>query len=249
MSRLEGKNAVITGGNSGIGLATAQAFIDEGANVIIFGRNQETLDSAVESLGINATGIQGDVSNNADLDCLFALAKESFESIDILFVNAGIAPPTPFEQTSSAMIDQILSINVKGSFQTVQKALPLLKPGSSVIFTSSCLDEMGMPGFSIYSASKAAIRSLVRTLAAELSVKGIRVNSIAPGPIATPIHGRMGLSEDAMEEMGAQVLENIPLSRFGTPEEISAPVVFLASDDSTYMQGAELTVDGGMGQV
>ena len=249
MNRLNGKTAVITGGNSGIGLETAKSFIAEGARVVIFGRDRNTLDAAARSLGENAAAVRGDVSNIDDLDTLFTTARETLAGIDILFVNAGIGNPRPFEEIDEADFDQTVGVNIKGAFFTVQKALPHLNRGASIIFNTSTLDEKGMPGMSVYSATKAALRSMTRTLAAELAPKGIRVNSIAPGPIETPIYERMGLSPEAMQEMARTIAGQVPAGRFGKPSEIALPVVFLASDESSYMTGAELTVDGGFGQV
>ena len=249
MSRLRNKTAVITGGNSGIGFETARKFVDEGAKVVIFGRDQKTLDSAVQTLNGNAIAVRGDVTNTDDLDNLFTVSREKLGRIDILFVNAGIGKPRPFEEIDEVYFDQTVGVNIKGAFFTVQKALPHLKDGSSIIFTTSALDEKGMPGMSVYSATKAAVRSMTRTLAAELAPKGIRVNSIAPGAIETPIYERMGLPAEAMQEMARSIMSQVPVGRFGQPIEIAQPVVYLASDESSYMTGAELTVDGGFGQV
>ncbi|MBE9115076.1 glucose 1-dehydrogenase [Lusitaniella coriacea LEGE 07157] len=249
MARLAGKAAVITGGNSGIGLETAKAFIREGARVIIFGRDRATLDKAVEELGEGAISVQGDVINEQDLERLFETAKEQFGGLDILFVNAGIAPAQPIETITEEFFDRIFDINVKGAFFTVQRALPLLRQGASVIFTTSIASTLGMPGMSAYSASKAAVRSLTRTLAAELVERGIRVNAISPGPIETPIHERSDLPSEVVEEIGQTIIQQVPAGRFGSAQEIAEPVVFLASDESSYMLGAELIIDGGMGQI
>ncbi|MGD2182297.1 glucose 1-dehydrogenase [Lusitaniella coriacea] len=249
MARLAGKAAVITGGNSGIGLETAKAFIREGARVIIFGRDRATLDKAVEELGEGAISVQGDVINEQDRERLFEKAKAQFGGLDILFVNAGIAPAQPIETITEEFFDRIFDINVKGAFFTVQKALPLLRQGASVIFTTSIANSLGIPGTSAYSASKAAVRSLTRTLAAELVDRGIRVNAISPGPIETPIHERSDLPSEVVEEIGQTIIQQVPAGRFGSAQEIAEPVVFLASDESSYMLGAELIIDGGMGQI
>lgn len=249
MSKLQNKTAVITGGNSGIGLATAKEFIKEGARVIIMGRDQKTLDSALQELGPQASGIRGDITNNADLDRLFAEAKSKFGKIDILFANAGVALFAPFEQTDEKLLDTNFDVNVKGSFNTVQKSLALLSEKSSIIFNTSVVNVKGFPGTSAYSASKAALRSLVRTLANELVTKGIRVNAVSPGPIETPIFGRLGMPQEALTEMTTG-FENInPMKRFGKASEVARAAVFFASDDSSYVTGSELAVDGGLSQL
>ena len=249
MSKLNNKTAVITGGNSGIGLATAKEFIKEGARVIIMGRDQKTLDSAVSELGSQATGIRGDITNAADLDKLFAEAKSRFGKIDILFANAGVALFAPFDQTDEKLLDANFDVNVKGSFNTVQKALALLSEKSSIIFNTSVVGVKGFPGTSAYSASKAALRSLVRTLAAELVSKGVRVNAVSPGPIDTPIYGRLGMPADAVKEMAAGFQNANPMKRFGKASEVAKAAVFFASEDSSYITGAELAIDGGLTQL
>ncbi len=249
MSKFSGKVAVITGGNSGIGLATGQAFVREGAKVVIFGRNQQTLDEAVESLGGNAIGVRGDVTNFDDLDRLYARTQEAYGKIDVLFINAGIAKFSPFEATSEEVYDQIMGINVKGAYFAIQKALPHLNDGASIVLTSSNVNVKGMPDMSVYAASKAALRSLARTLSAELLGRGIRVNAVSPGPIETPLFGRLGLPKEQVEEFGEQIREQNPMKRFGNSEEIANAVLFLASDDSSYILGTELVVDGGFTQL
>ncbi len=249
MSKLNNKVAVITGGSSGIGLATARRFIAEGARVVITGRNQETLDTAVAELGDRATGIRGDVANLGDLDRLFAQLQKQFGRVDMLFANAGIAPFLPFEAVTEEHLDSLFNINVRGLFFTVQKALPLLSEGASVILNASVVAQSGLPNTSVYSATKAAVRSLGRTLAAELSPRGIRVNVVSPGLIETPFWGKVGLSRDEVDAFGEQVLQQTPLGRPGKPEEIAATVAFLASDDASYFTGADLVADGGMIQV
>ena len=249
MSKLNNKIAVVTGGSSGIGLATAQRFIADGAQVIITGRSQEALDCAVAELGDRATGIRGDVANLEDLDRLFAQVKEQFGRVDVLFANAGIAPFVPFEAVTEDHFDGLFNINVRGLFFTVQKALPLLSKGASVILNASVAAQSGLPNTSIYSATKAAVRSLGRTLAAELSPRGIRVNVVSPGLIETPLVGKLGLSQDEIDAFGTQVVQRTPLGRPGKPAEIAGTVAFLASDDASYFTGADLVADGGMIQV
>ncbi len=249
MSKLSNKVAVVTGGSSGIGLATARRFIADGAQVVITGRNQEALDAAVAELGKWATGVQGDVANLEDLDCLFAQVEEQFGRVDVLFANAGIAPFAAFETVTEEHFDSLFNINVRGLFFSVQKALPLLSEGASVILNASVVAQSGLPNTSIYSATKAAVRSLGRTLAAELSPRGIRVNVVSPGLIETPLWGKVGLSQDDIDAFGAQVVQQTPLRRPGKPEEIAATAAFLASDDASYFTGADLVADGGMIQV
>ncbi len=249
MSRLHNKVAVVTGGSSGIGLATARRFIADGAQVVVTGRNQEALDAAVAELGDRATGIRGDVANLEDLDRLFAQVREQFGRVDVLFANAGIAPFVPSEAVTEEHFDRLFNINVRGLFFTVQKALPLLSEGASVILNASVVAQSGLPNTSIYSATKAAVRSLGRTLAAELSPRGIRVNVVSPGLIETPFWGKVGLSQDDVDAFGEQVVGQTPLGRPGKPEEIAATVAFLASDDASYFTGADLVADGGMIQV
>ncbi|GJL76966.1 SDR family oxidoreductase [Nitrosomonas sp.] len=249
MKKLNNKVAVITGGNSGIGLATAQRFISDGALVVITGRNQEALDAAVIKLGDRATGIRCDVTNIEDLVRLYAQVQEQFGRIDVLFANAGIAPLLPCEAVTEEHFDILFNTNVRGLFFTIQKALPLLSEGASVILNASIVAQSGLPNTSIYSATKAAVRSLGRTLAAELAPRGIRVNVVSPGLIETPFWDKVGLSKDEVDAFGAQVVQQTPLGRPGRPEEIAATVAFLASDDASYFTGADLVADGGMIQV
>ncbi len=249
MSKLASKVAVITGGNSGIGLATAKAFLAEGAKVAIFGRNQKTLDKAVADLGNGTIGVQGDVTQGADLERLFSTVKDSFGRIDVLFINAGIARFVPFEQTTEEVFDANFGVNVRGAYFTLQKAVPLLAEGASVILNTSITNEIGMPASSSYAASKAALRSLARTLSAELLPKGIRVNAVSPGPIATPIYDRMSLPQEEADALGQHIISQVPLGRFGTSEELANVVTFLASAESSYVVGAEWVVDGGMSQL
>lgn len=247
--KLAGKIALVTGGNSGIGLATAQRFVAEGAYVFITGRRQAELDVAVQSLGNQAFGIQGDVSNLADLDRAFATIKEQKGRLDVLFANAGIAEFAPLDAVTEAQYDRQFDINVKGTFFTVQKALPLLPEGAAIILMASIVGSKGSEGSSVYSSTKAAIRSLARTLTSDLKARHIRVNAISPGPIDTPgLNGVASLTGQA-EQFKAQMMSVVPLGRIGDADEIAKAVVFLASDDSSYVTGIELFVDGGMAQV
>ena len=249
MKRLEGKVAVVTGGNSGIGLATAKRLQEEGAKVVIAGRSRKTLDEAVKTIGNGVIAVQADVSKLADVDKLFAEVSRRLGKIDVLFVNAGIATFAPFSETSESAYDQQFDINIKGAYFTIQKALPLLNDGASIILNTSVADRKGTVGASAYSATKAALRSLARTVAAELAGRGIRVNTVAPGPIVTPIFGRTGLSKQAIDEFANEIVSKVPMKRFGQPEEVAATVAFLASQDASYITGVEINVDGGMGQI
>ena len=249
MARLQGKIAVITGGNSGIGLATAKAFISEGAQVVIAGRDKKTLDQAAAELGTKCLAMQVDVSKSPELDMLYSKVREKFGRIDVLFVNAGIAQFIPVEKVTEDFFDKTFDINTKGLFFTIQKALPLLSKGSSVILTTSSVIEKGMPGASVYAASKAAVRSLARSFSAELCDRGIRVNALCPGPVETPIFGRMGLPPEALKAMGESMQARVPLKRFGRPEELAKAALFLASEDSSFMLGSQVTVDGGVAQL
>lgn len=247
--KLENKIAVITGGNSGIGLATAQSFAQQGAKVIITGRRQKELDDAVKLIGANAFAVQGDVSNLADLDRLYSTVKEKFGRIDILFANAGLGQVSPPDAVTEAFYDLHFDVNVKGLFFTVQKALPLLVDGGSIILNASIVNYKGFENLSVYSATKAAVRSFARSWAADLKARKIRVNAISPGPIETPIFGKMGLSEEQAQNFGTTLVSQIPLARFGKAEEIAKAALFLASNDSSYVNGIDLSVDGGMGQI
>ncbi len=249
MSKLNGKVAVITGGNSGIGLETARNFINEGARVVIFGRNKESLDRAAEELGSNVFPIQGDVSNLNDLENLFKTVSETIGKVDVLFVNAGIAPVAPLEYATEEHFDKIFNVNVKGAYFTVQKAVPYLNEVASVILNTSVVNVKGMQNMTVYSASKAAVRSLARTLSSELIAKGIRVNAVSPGPIETPIFGKMGLSQEQQDQFGEAVSTMVPMKRFGKPKEVANTVTFLASEDASYIVGSEIAVDGGLSQL
>jgi NAD(P)-dependent dehydrogenase (short-subunit alcohol dehydrogenase family) len=252
MNKLEGKVAVITGGSSGIGLATAQQFISEGAYVFIAGRRQSELDTAVRQIGKNnnVTGVQGDVSNLADLDRLYAAVKQQKGSIDILFANAGIDEFASLGAITESHFDKIFSVNVKGLLFTVQKALPLFQDGGgSIILTASAGGSKGIEGYSVYHATKAAIRSFVRTWTVELKHRKIRVNAISPGPIHTSLIDKLVRSEEQAERLKASVMGTIPLGRMGNPDEVAKAALFLASDDSSYVTGIELFVDGGVAQI
>ena len=249
MSKLEGKVAVITGGNSGIGLATAQQFVSDGAYVFITGRRQSELDSAATQIGKNnVTAVQGDVSNLADLDRLYAKVKEQKGQINILFANAGTVGAAPLGEISEEHFDKTFGINVKGLLFTVQKALPLFQDGGSIILNASVAASKGFEATSVYSATKAAIRSFARTWTADLKQRKIRVNTISPGRIDTPIFNGV-LNEEQTKQFNATVVANVPLGRMGNPDEVAKAASFLASDDSSYITGTELYVDGGLAQI
>jgi NAD(P)-dependent dehydrogenase (short-subunit alcohol dehydrogenase family) len=247
--KLAGKIAVITGGNSGMGLATAKRFVEEGAHVVITGRREKDLAEAAAFIGRNVTMVAGDVSNIEDLDRLYAVVKEKHGHIDILFANAGGGTVALLATATEAHFDKIFGVNVKGLFFTVQKALPLFKDGGSIILTSSNANVLGVPAFTAYAASKAAVRSFARGWTMELKDRKIRVNSMSPGPIETPALEKAGLTVEQAEQAAAQFASQVPLGRRGKPEEIAAVVVFLASDESSYITGVDLAVDGGMAQV
>lgn len=246
MGKLNGKVAVVTGGNSGIGLATAKLFHAEGAKVAIAGRDQKTLDAAQKEIGGDALAVRADVAKLEDIDKLFKAVKEKFGKIDVLFANAGIAKFAPIEQSSEQFFDEQFDVNVKGMYFTIQKALPLLNDGASIILNSSVSGVKGQLTASVYAATKAAVRSFARTLTTELVDRGIRVNVVSPGPIATPIFGRTGLPQEAIDDFSKHILSVVPMKRFGEADEVGKAVVFLASSDSSYISGQELFVDGGL---
>src|SRR6201981_2001464 len=249
MNKLEGKTALITGGTSGIGLAAAKAFVNEGAYTFITGRRETELAAAVKEIGRNVTGIQGDVSNLGDLERLFAQIKREKDKLDIVFANAGVAKFAALGAITEELYDWTFDINVKGLLLKVQKALPLLRDGASIILNSSVVGSKGLPINSVYSATKAAIRSFARTWTTDLKDRRIRVNAVSPVSIDTPgLSGLLASSETG--EQSKKMLSNVtPLGRFGTPDEIAKAVVFLASDDASYVTGIELFVDGGIAQV
>lgn len=248
MGKLEGKIAVITGANSGIGLATAKRFVAEGAEVVITGRRQKELDEAVAEIGSGATAVQGDITRSEDLDRLFDQVRAQHGRIDVLFANAGLGQVEPLGQITEAAFDQTFAVNVKGTVFTVQKALPLMAAGASIILTGSTTGTMGTPAFSVYSATKAAVRNLARSWALDLKGTGIRVNVLSPGATATPgLHGvaEVGGGEALYEGLIAQT----PLGRIADPDDVAAVALFLASDDSAVMTGSEVFADGGLAQV
>jgi NAD(P)-dependent dehydrogenase (short-subunit alcohol dehydrogenase family) len=248
--KLVGKIAVITGGSSGIGLATAKRFVEEGAHVVITGRREKELKEAAAFIGRNVTTVAGDVSRLEDLDRLYAVVKEKHGHIDILFANAGAGTVAPLAVATEAHFDQTFDVNVKGMFFSVQKALPLFKDGGSIILTSSVSNVKGLPAFTIYAASKAAVRSFARGWTMELKDRKIRVNSMSPGPTETPaLETTTGLTAEQAKEAAAQYASQIPMGRRGKPEEIADAVVFLASDESSFITGVDLAVDGGLAQV
>jgi NAD(P)-dependent dehydrogenase (short-subunit alcohol dehydrogenase family) len=248
-NKLYGKIAVITGGNSGIGLATAKRFVSEGANVFIFGRRQNEIDAGISEIGKNVIGIQGDVSNLADLDRLYDVVKDQKGHLDILFANAGIAQFAPLEEISEEHFDKIFRINVKGLLFTVQKALPILEDGGSIILNASIGSSKGVGGSSVYSATKAAVRSFARTWTVDLRDRNIRVNAISPGPIDTPIFSSITQNEEQSELFKKNIVNAVPMKRMGSPDEVAKAVSFLASDESSYVTGIELFVDGGLAQI
>ena len=247
--KLEGKVALITGGNSGIGLATAKQFVNEGAYVFITGRREAELAAAKKQIGKNVTAIQGDVSNLDDLDRLFAQIKKEKGKIDIVFANAGVAKYAPLGTITEDFFDSIFDINVKGVLFTVQKSLPLLRDGGSIILNASIVASKGLSSNSVYSATKAAVRSFARTWTTDLKDRRIRVNAVSPGPIDTPGLSELLASSETGEQRKKMISTTVPLGRFGRPEEIAKAVVFLASDDASYVTGIELFVDGGFAQV
>jgi NAD(P)-dependent dehydrogenase (short-subunit alcohol dehydrogenase family) len=249
MGKLDGKIALITGGSSGIGLATAKQFVNEGAHVFITGRREPELAAAVKEIGRNVTGVQGDVSNLGDLDRLFSQIKQRKGRLDVVFANAGVAKYAPFGEITEELFDSIFDINVKGLLFTVQKALPMLPDGASIILNASIVASKGLPSNSVYSATKAAIRSFARTWTTDLRSRRIRVNAVSPGSTDTPGLNELLASSPVGEQRLKSVQSSIPLGRLGTPEEIAKAVVFLASDDSSYITGTELFVDGGFAQV
>jgi len=249
MGKLDGKVALVTGGNSGIGLATAKRFVREGAYVFITARREPELKAAVGDIGSNVTGVQGDVSRPADLDRLFARIEHETGTLDVLFANAGVAAYAPLGTITEEHYDSIFDINVKGLLFTVQKALPLMPDGASIILNASIVASKGFTANSVYSATKAAVRSFARTWTTDLKPRRIRVNAVSPGSIDTPGLAQLLASSDTGQQRAKMIANAVPLGRFGTADEIASAVVFLASDDSSYVTGIELFVDGGIAQV
>jgi NAD(P)-dependent dehydrogenase (short-subunit alcohol dehydrogenase family) len=249
MAKLDGKVAVVTGGNSGIGLATAERFVAEGAFVFITGRRQAELDAAVAKIGRNVVAVRGDVSNLADLDRLYAAVKERKGRVDVLFANAGFGRLAPLGAITEEHFDTQFDVNVKGLLFTVQKALPIFADGGSIILNASIVSVKGMGAFSVYSATKAAVRSFARTWTVDLKDRKIRVNVISPGPIDTPGVDGLGLTDEEVGAFKVGVVAGVPMGRMGDSDEIAKAAVFLASDDSSYVTGIELFVDGGMAQI
>ena len=249
-AKLAGKIALITGGSSGLGLATAKRFVSEGATVVVTGRREAELAAAVKELGGSALGVRGDVSSLPDLDRLYATIREKHGRLDVLFANAGGGSFLPLGEITEAQFDKYFGINVKGTLFTVQKALPLMAAGGSVVLNGSMVSVKGVPGFTVYAATKAALRSFARTWAVDLRGRNIRVNVVSPGVVVTPAYkNELGLSDEQIKEFEARGAAAAPLGRAGTPDEIARAVVFLASDDSSYVTGAELFVDGGAAQI
>jgi NAD(P)-dependent dehydrogenase (short-subunit alcohol dehydrogenase family) len=249
MGKLDSKIAIVTGGSSGIGMAIAERFIAEGSTVYITGRRQAELEAAGTQLGEKAKVVQGDVADLVSLDRLFETVRQAEGRLDVLVANAGVIASSPIETASEEHFDRMFDINVKGTYFTLQKALPLMRDGGSVILVSSCLSAKGMAEHSVYNATKAAVRSLVRTAAAELVARGIRVNTLSPGPVDTPIiEGQVG-SPEAAAEFRRQAASHVPLGRIGRPEELAAAALFLASSESSFSTGTDLVVDGGMTQL
>ncbi|MEO7216147.1 SDR family oxidoreductase [Mucilaginibacter sp.] len=248
MKKLANKTAVITGGNSGIGLATAKEFIAQGAKVIITGRNQKSIDDAIALLGENASGVIADSGSMAQIKTLGGQVKAITTGIDIIFINAGMGKFNSVEQMEEEMFDEIMDINFKGAYFSLQQLLPLVNEGGSIIFNTSINAHIGMAGASVYAASKAALLSLTKNLAVELLPRKIRVNSVSPGPVGTPFHStdKLGLTEEQLQQMGEGIIKQVPIGRFGTVEELAKVVTFFASDDSTFLLGSELIADGGM---
>lgn len=249
MSRFKGKNVLITGGNSGIGLETVKLFLNEGANVVFTGRRQEALDEVSKELTGNFLAVKADAASLDDSKKLVKQATEKFGKIDVTFLNAGVAFFQPMSEITEEHFDEIFNINVKGPFFTIKEAIPEMNDGGVIISNTSIVNQKGFEGAGVYSASKAALRSVTRVLATELAAKKIRTVSVAPGPIETPIYGKMGMPSEVINEMGSSFAQSVPLGRFGNSAEIAKTVLFLASDDASFINGAEVPVDGGLSQV
>jgi len=246
MKRFEGKVAMITGGNSGIGLAAAKAFAREGAQVAVTGRDERTLKNAEKEIGSGALAIRADAARIADLDAAMAKVRAQFKRIDALFVNAGIGKFVPIAEVTEAMFDEIVTINLKGAFFTVQKALPLMARGSAVVLNASINAHIGLPGTTVYGATKAAVVNMAKTMSADLAERGIRVNAVSPGPVETPIFGRAGISSEQSRQTKEWLQNQTLVKRMAEPEEIAEAVLYLSSDVSSFVVGTELVIDGGM---
>jgi NAD(P)-dependent dehydrogenase (short-subunit alcohol dehydrogenase family) len=249
MGRLEGKVALVTGGNSGIGFATAKEFQEQGARVVITGRDKKTLDKAQILLGDGVLAVRSDTSKLKEIEQLFELLRDKVGKIDVLFINAGVGKFVPLEAVTEEFFDWTMNINFKGAYFTIQKALPLLNNNASIILNASINAYIGMPNSSVYAASKAALISLARTLSAELVDRGVRVNVVSPGPVTTPIFDKLGLDAETLDETLKSIQAHVPMKRFGRPEEIAKTALFLASSDSSFLLGTEIVADGGMSQL
>ena len=249
MNRLKGKRTLITGGTSGIGLETARRFLSEGARIAVTGQNPATLEAARKELGSEVLVIASDASNVAGQKAVAETLKQAFGGVDVLFVNAGVVDLRPIEQMGEAAFDRSFAINVKGPYFLIQALLPIFAKPASIVLNASVNAHIGMPNTSVYGATKAALLSLTRTLSGELIARGIRVNAVSPGPIATPLYGKLGLSDADLKAVSASIQSQVPAGRFGEPSEIANAVVFLASDESAFTVGSELQIDGGMGNI
>lgn len=249
MGRLTGKTTLITGGTTGIGMASAKLFLQEGARVAITGQDAERVAAAGKELGPGAIALRADVSSAADMAGVAARLRADFGKLDVVFANAGIAQPMPFSDVDEGNIDSQIDVNFKGVIYTIQSMLPLMNKPSSIVLTSTTMIEQGVAGMSVYAATKAAVRSLARTLSAEFAPRGVRVNVISPGLIETPIYGKLGLPAEAVQEWAGQLMAKVPAARFGQAEEVARAVLFMASDDSAYMMGENLLFDGGMATI
>jgi NAD(P)-dependent dehydrogenase (short-subunit alcohol dehydrogenase family) len=249
MKRFENKTVLVTGGNSGIGLATALQFAREGARVVITGRDPVTLEAAREQLGGDAVAVRNDQGDIKDAGKLAAALKEQGITLDTLFINAGVAKFAPFDDIDEALWDNTFDVNVKGAYFTIQALTPLFNRGAAIVLNGSINAHIGMPNSSVYAASKAALISLAKTLSAELIGRGVRVNVVSPGPVATPLYGRLGLPDAQLSDMAADIAQQIPLKRFGTPDEIAGAVLYLSSPEAAFVVGTELVIDGGMSQL
>jgi len=246
MKRFEGKVAMVTGGNSGIGLAAAKAFAREGAQVAITGRDEQTLKNAENEIGSSALTIRADAARIADLDAAMAKVRDRFKRIDALFVNAGIGRFVPMAEVTEAVFDEIVTVNLKGAFFTVQKALPLMARGSAVVLNASINAHIGLPGTTVYGATKAAVVNMAKTMSADLAERGIRVNVVSPGPIETPIFDRVGISSEQSRQTKEWLQSQTLVKRMGQPEEIAEAVLYLSSDAASFIVGTEIVIDGGM---